>query len=135
MNRLATLLFIGLPVIGSYGQIKDPTNKLPKVILPTAHSQLFQAQIDYPVCEYNGLPEITIPLYEIKTKGFTIPVILSYRASGIKYNYLYGYVADGSHPEYTYHDGELGAGWTLSIGGYRINKNAILGHKMGWDVV
>ena len=122
MNRLATLLFIGLPVIGSYGQIKDPTNKLPKVILPTAHSQLFQAQIDYPVCEYNGLPEITIPLYEIKTKGFTIPVILSYRASGIKYNYLYGYVADGSHPEYTYHDGELGAGWTLSIGGYRMMR-------------
>lgn len=123
MNRLALLfLFIALPAMVAYGQTDDPDNMLPKAIPPTSHSQLFQAQIDHPVCEYNGMPEITIPLYEIKTKGFTIPIALSYRASGIKYNFLNSYVADGTHPEYTYNDGELGAGWTLSIGGYRMMR-------------
>lgn len=123
MNRLALLfLFVALPAMVAYGQTDEPDNMLPKAIPPTSHSQLFQAQIDHPVCEYNGMPEITIPLYEIKTKGFTIPIALSYRASGIKYNFLNSYVADGTHPEYTYNDGELGAGWTLSIGGYRMMR-------------
>lgn len=123
MNHLATLFSaIALPIMTAYGQTDTPDDMLPQAIPPTSHSQLFQAQIDHPVCEYNGLPEITIPLYEIKTKGFTIPIMLSYRASGVKYNHLNSYVADGTQPELSYHDGELGAGWTLSIGGYRMMR-------------
>lgn len=33
---------------------------------------------------FNGLPEISIPLYEIKTSAFTIPIELQYHSSGVK---------------------------------------------------
>jgi YD repeat-containing protein len=77
----------------------------PRVIPPTPQSQLFQKYMDYPVTEYNGLPQIEIPLYEVKIKGLTIPISLSYHAGGIKYM------------EY---DGDVGAGWNIGAGGYRV---------------
>ncbi|MFT3750116.1 MAG: DUF5977 domain-containing protein [Agriterribacter sp.] len=52
---------------------------------------------------YRGLPEISIPLYEIKTKSFSIPLTLSYHASGIKVNDVASWV---------------GLGWSVSGGAY-----------------
>lgn len=40
--------------------------------------------IVYPVNYSNGLPEIKIPLYEIKSGEVTLPIYLTYHASGIK---------------------------------------------------
>ena len=52
---------------------------------------------------YRGLPQISIPIYEIKTKNFTIPLALSYHASGIKVSDVASWV---------------GLGWSLSGGAY-----------------
>jgi hypothetical protein len=57
---------------------------------------------DIPVSLYTGTPEISIPLYEIKVKDFTLPVSLSYHASGIRVD---------QRPGWT------GLGWTLFAGG------------------
>ncbi|UZJ64202.1 YD repeat-containing protein [Sphingobacterium sp. KU25419] len=56
---------------------------------------------------FNGLPEISIPLFEIKTRGFSIPINLEYHSSGIK-------VADVAS--------WVGLGWNLT-GQYQISRS------------
>lgn len=73
---------------------------LPSMPSPTASNLGLYGEI--PVSEYTGTPNISIPIYEFKTKSFTIPVSLSYHASGIR-------------PEL--HPGPTGLGWTLLTGG------------------
>lgn len=75
-------------------------NLLPSMPSPTASNLGLYGEV--PVSEYTGTPNISIPLYELKTKSFTIPVALSYHASGIR-------------PEL--HPGPTGLGWTLLTGG------------------
>ncbi len=55
-----------------------------------------------PVNYFNGLPNITIPLTELHAKGYTLPVYLTYHASGNK---------PDQHP------GWVGLGWSLHAGG------------------
>ena len=55
-----------------------------------------------PVNYFNGLPIITVPLTEVNAKGYTLPVYLTYHASGNK---------PDQHP------GWVGQGWTLHAGG------------------
>lgn len=77
-------------------------------VIPTSpQSQIFEQYINHEITEYNGLPKIEIPLYEIKTKGITIPLTLSYHASGVKY---------------MQYDGDIGAGWSIGALGYRVTR-------------
>ena len=76
-----------------------------EIIRPMPQSMIFEKFIDQEVSECSGTPEITIPLFNIELKGMTIPVFLAYHASGIKFRQ---------------YDGEVGAGWMLNIGGFRI---------------
>lgn len=57
--------------------------------------------IDCPVSYYTGIPEISIPLYEIDVQGVKIPITLSYHASSIRIP-----------QEATW----VGLGWSLSCG-------------------
>ena len=67
---------------------------------PTAYS--FAKYVDYPVSHYTGIPEISIPLYEISVGSLRVPISLSYHASGITAN-----------QEAT----RVGLGWNLNAGG------------------
>ncbi|MCW3465170.1 hypothetical protein [Chitinophaga nivalis] len=58
--------------------------------------------VEVPVGHYSGIPNISIPLYELTVKDVTLPISLSYHASGIK-------VRDIAGP--------AGLGWTLNAGG------------------
>lgn len=51
--------------------------------------------IVYPVNYSNGLPEIKIPLYEIKSGEVTLPIYLTYHASGIKLSDVAGWTGLG----------------------------------------
>lgn len=57
---------------------------------------------DVPVSLYTGIPNISIPLYEIKVGAFTLPIALSYHASGVQVDDVPSWV---------------GTGWTLNAGG------------------
>ena len=71
---------------------------LPKVIPPSPESaSLFKFQ-DYPVSYATGLPQISIPLYELKSGSLSLPITLSYHSSGRK-------VYDET--------GAVGLGWSL----------------------
>ena len=58
--------------------------------------------IDVPVSLYTGIPNISLPLYEIDVDGVKIPISLSYHSSGIRVNQESSWV---------------GLGWSLNAGG------------------
>lgn len=57
---------------------------------------------DLNVSYYTGLPDLSIPLYEIKTSNHTIPIVMNYNASGIRVSENAGWV---------------GLSWSLSASG------------------
>ncbi len=85
--------------------------QLPTVIPPSPQAQEFIKYIDYPVNLSSGLPEINVPIYTIKSKELSLPISISYHASGLKPN------EDES--------GIIGLGWHLNAGG--IISRSIIG--------
>ena len=65
-------------------------------------SQALARYGEYPVSMTTGVPDITIPLYEIKVGEFTLPISISYHASGIRMDDVASTV---------------GLGWSLNAGG------------------
>lgn len=57
---------------------------------------------DYQVSHFTGLPEISIPIFEARSGELTVPITLSYHASGVKPTDVASWV---------------GANWALSAGG------------------
>ncbi len=51
--------------------------------------------ISYPINYSTGVPDITIPIYEVKCGDLTLPITLSYHASGIKPNEPSNWVGQG----------------------------------------
>ncbi|PWS28868.1 hypothetical protein DHW03_03270 [Pedobacter yonginense] len=94
-----SLLFLGLYLswFASHGQGSGPsvTFKSPEV-------SAFNKSIETPVSMYTGVPNISIPLYEINIKGVSVPVTLDYHAGGIRLSQDATWV---------------GLGWNLSYGG------------------
>src|SRR5690606_19607214 len=75
---------------------------LPTVIPPSPEAvSLFRSQ-SYPMNYSTGLPQINIPIYEVKSGNLSVPIEISYHASGRR-------VDD--------QDGPIGLGWTLHAGG------------------
>ncbi|HSH67620.1 MAG TPA: hypothetical protein VLB84_17900, partial [Bacteroidia bacterium] len=58
--------------------------------------------VDFNVSSSTGVPDITIPLFEIKGKELSLPLSISYNASGIKVNQQAG---------------NIGLAWSLNAGG------------------
>jgi len=98
------LIFVGLLVLN--GNVLAQTDKLNRIIPPSPQLSQFNKYGDYPVDHSTGIPAIDIPLYEIKTTKLSLPISLSYHASGFK-------VDD--------QNGILGLGWSLQAGG-RISR-------------
>jgi hypothetical protein len=72
------------------------------VSFPSPNAASFGIFGQIPVNYFNGLPDISIPLYTLQDHGISMPINLSYHASGV-------------HPDF--HPGWVGLGWNLSAGG------------------
>ena len=81
------------------------------VIPPSPTAQAMQKYGDIPVSPYTGVPNISIPLYTIQFHDISVPISLSYHASGIK-------VAEEAS--------NVGLGWVLNAGG--AVTRTIIGH-------
>jgi hypothetical protein len=75
---------------------------LPKVMPPSPEASSLGKFVDMPVTLYNGLPQINIPIFSIPVNGRSVPISLSYHASGIKVNEI---------------PSSVGLGWALNAGG------------------
>lgn len=72
-------------------------------IFPLApNSSAFTKFGNYPVNLYSGLPDISIPLYDIQAGGLSMPITLSYHASGNRIPDVASWV---------------GLGWSINTGG------------------
>ncbi|RQO69373.1 hypothetical protein DBR43_14905, partial [Pedobacter sp. KBW06] len=85
----------------SFGQSQEGAVKI-SVIPPSPNSAALAKYVDFPVNVYNGIPEISLPLGSIGSKGLVVPISLSYHAGGTKPAELGSWV---------------GLGWTLNAGG------------------
>ena len=98
-------LIITLIVLGVLGLKTQAQNDVSVIASPHAFTPEASELGKYgkmPVGHFTGTPEISIPLTELRAKGFTVPVSLSYHASGNK---------PDAHPGWT------GLGWSLHAGG------------------
>lgn len=101
MNLRVQSLLIFLTLLPALAMEAQGQQAFPTVIPPSPTSQEFQKYLGYPVSYATGVPEISIPLYTIKEGDLTIPISLSYHASGIK-------VTQPAYP--------FGYGWSLTPG-------------------
>jgi hypothetical protein len=97
--RLITLIFITCLYCGiSYAQAAEQLAlaQLRKDII--AHSPEAEAMGKYavlPLTMYTGTPDISVPIYEIKTPGLDLPFSLSYNYNGYKPNDVPGWAGMG----------------------------------------
>ena len=85
---------------------EDPL--VPQVIPLSPQSAVYQKYLNHKINECTGIPDIRVPLYELEVRGLKIPIVLSYHASGIK-----------AHQ----YDGDVGAGWSLNVGGFKVMRS------------
>jgi len=75
---------------------------IPSVLPSSPEAASFTKYGNYPVNLFTGIPDISIPIYEIKVGELSLPISISYHASGIKINDYGSWV---------------GLGWNLNAGG------------------
>lgn len=101
LKKLSFLLLANVASLLSFGQSLDDI-KTPKVVPPSPDAAALGKYGQIPINKSTGVPSIEIPIYEIKTPRFTLPISLSYHASGIRVEEMASWV---------------GAGWSLNAGG------------------
>jgi hypothetical protein len=65
-----------------FGQTDKLNNTNLHPVSPTAFQ--FLKYLDVPVNKYTGVPNISIPLYQVSVDGVTVPISLSYHSNGIR---------------------------------------------------
>jgi hypothetical protein len=99
-KTLHTLGFCAIFALTAKSQVTSISLDVPTIVPITPTAAALDKYQSYPVDHSSGVPKIVIPLYEIVSGELTIPVTLSYHASGLK-------PKDGSTL--------AGTGWTLNL--------------------
>jgi hypothetical protein len=98
--RLYLMLSVGFVFYTS--MLLAQENTYGKVSIASPNAAALSKYADIPVNNHTGAPSIEIPLYSVREGSLTMPVNISYHASGLK-------VMEPS--------GWIGIGWTLNAGG------------------
>lgn len=96
-TSIILLLIIGFQLRG-----QGENYALRNIIPPSATTASLGKYGEIPVGLYTGIPNISIPLYEIKDGPLSLPLSISYHAGGIKVEEIAS---------------AIGLGWTLNAGG------------------
>lgn len=105
----------GIMLMSASGE--DPGSLLDRIIPCTPQAASLARYAEYPVSLTTGIPDITIPLYEIRMGDFSLPISISYHASGARPDEVPSCV---------------GLGWTLNAGG-AISRTILGGPDMEVD--
>jgi len=101
MKKAYTFFLFVLQFLSSYAQVAQPTD-IPKIIPPSPNAASLGKYGDIPVSLYTGMPNVSLPLFEVKYGNFSLPVSLSYQSQGMKVEEKAGWV---------------GLNWALNAGG------------------
>ena len=75
---------------------------IPTVNMMSPNAAALGKYVDYPVNMHTGVPQISIPIYTVSEGPLSLPISISYHASGLKVNENASWI---------------GAGWSLNAGG------------------
>src|SRR5687767_13240499 len=101
MKVIRILPFLTLTVSWLATQAQQKLS-LESIIPPAPNAAELGKYGTYPVGTLTGIPEISIPLYEIQSGNLKLPISISYHASGVQVNQK---------------STDLGLGWSLNAGG------------------
>ncbi|MCO6164559.1 hypothetical protein, partial [Flavobacterium sp. NRK F7] len=76
--------------------------ELPNILPPSPEAASVFKSTEIPVSLHTGVPNISVPLFEIKTKGVSIPITINYNSRGIQVSEIAS---------------RVGMGWSLNYGG------------------
>jgi hypothetical protein len=105
MIRVSHFLLIASGMLSSLvcsGQQELVNRMMPKPVPTSPNVAALGKFGDYQVSHFSGLPEISIPLYEVQSGSLKLPITLSYHASGVKPTDVASWV---------------GMGFSLAVGG------------------
>ena len=92
-------LLVGLV---TYGQNNTPSPAVVQPIPPSPTAEALGRYAETPVNQYTGVPDISIPLWQIQEGDIKVPISLSYHGGGVKVEESASWV---------------GLGWSLNAGG------------------
>jgi len=96
------LVFVFIIICSLKGLSQNEVGVAPKIIPPSPNAAAFAKYGDIPVNTYTGVPSVSIPIVELRSRSITVPISLSYHTGGIKV------FEEASR---------VGLGWTLNAGG------------------
>ena len=99
MKKLLILLTFSIVYFHVKSQTLDGTQN---VIPPSPRSESFQIYGDIPISYNTGIPDISIPLYTIRSGDYVLPISLRYHLASVK-------------PPYD--QSNIAFGWTLECNG------------------
>ena len=113
LKSLLVLMFFSTNLLGQ---------NQPTIIPSTPESKGFAKYVDTPVSLYTGTPDISVPIYTVKIGKLSLPITLSYHATGIQVS-----------QEATW----VGLGWNLIAGGsisyIPVGGNDMITLQPAWD--
>jgi YD repeat-containing protein len=83
-------------------QVDPLLDNLRNVVPPSPNASSLGKFSEWPVSLYTGVPEINIPIYELKGRSMSVPISINYHAAGIRVGEIASWV---------------GLGWALNAGG------------------
>ena len=102
MRKCCVLIYLFLPLISMAETNNTYGPRDYSIIPPSPEVASLIKYNDVSVSHFNGLPDISLPIYTLQEGSLSIPISVSYHGGGIKVS------EDESN---------LGLGWTLIAGG------------------
>lgn len=100
--RLLLTVIIIMVALRVSAQVDPSLESLRNVVPPSPNASGLGRYSEWPVSLYTGIPNISIPIYEINGRGVKVPIDISYHASGNRVGDVASWV---------------GLGWSLNSGG------------------
>ncbi len=96
-----TTMVVGLCCCAFFSKAQEISTEI-SVVPPSPNVSALNKYSEVPVGQYTGVPGISVPIYTIQMQQLSLPISLSYHASGLKVEEYASWV---------------GAGWSLNAGG------------------
>jgi len=95
MKKVGYITFLLLGMLQASAQVEQGALAPARVIGPNPEAARIASYGKYDVSYYTGKPQISIPLYSVKTTDLEVPLSLAYEAAGIKTDELASWTGTG----------------------------------------